>query len=174
MSRVTGIVAASIVALLAAALAFGSASDGERASQLGPPAPAVAVTALADGKELAFRDLIAADRPTLLWFWAPWCGVCNAEAAHIQQLAAEHGDELSVVAIGGRDNIRAGRAFRDQHELDAPNLVFDEPHTVWEAYGIPAQPAAVLLDQDGRERDRWYGPVTNDVLLERAREITTG
>lgn len=174
MSRVTGIVAASIVALLAAALAFGFASDEDRSSQLGPPAPAVTVTALADGKELAFRGLIAADRPTLLWFWAPWCGVCNAEASHIQQLAAEHGDKPAVVAIGGRDNIRAGRGFRDQHGLDAPILVFDEPLAVWQAYGIRAQPAAVLLDLDGRERDRWYGPVTNDILLERALEINRG
>lgn len=174
MKRVAGILAAAIVVLLAVAIALSSGSDDKRAAPPGPPPPPATVAALADGRDLALRDLVATDRPTLLWFWAPWCSVCNAEAANIQRLAAEHEDALAVVAIGGRDTIGAGREFRDRHGLDAPLMVFDESMAVWQAYGIPAQPAAVLLDRSGRERDRWYGPVANDVLLAGARELTTG
>ena len=56
------------------------------------------------GEPFELRQLASAPTPTLLWFWAPWCDVCNAEAPAIERMAASAGERLAVVAIGGRDD----------------------------------------------------------------------
>ena len=106
-----------------------------------------------------------------MWFWAPWCEIRNHEAAAIQRLAADARGELAVVAIGGRDDAANGPAFVARHKLHTPTVLFDEPMSAWNAYGIPAQPAAVLLDRSGRERGRWLGAFNTAEVLAAARAL---
>ncbi len=143
-----------LLAGIGIALAVTSAGDGEAP---GRPLPELAVARLDGSGEVAMSRLAAAETPTLLWFWAPWCEVCNHEAPAIERLAADARDELAVVAIGGRDDATNGPAFVERHDLRTPAIVFDERMAVWEAYAIPGQPAGVLLDRGGRERARWLG-----------------
>ena len=122
-----------------------------------------------DGRDpFALSRLASAPTPTLLWFWAPWCEVCNAEAPSIERMASRADTRLAVVAIGGRDEAANGPAFVERHRLRTPTMLFDEPMTVWSAYAIPGQPAAVLLDRDGIERRRWLGPFDPAVVLQAA------
>ena len=125
-----------------------------------------------DGEgEFALATLADADTPTLLWFWAPWCPVCNGEAPKIEQMAADARDDLAVIAIGGRDQAANGPAFVERHGLRSPMLLFDEPMAAWEAYRIPGQPVAVLLDRDGQEIRRWLGPFEPAEALTAARAL---
>ena len=78
--------------------------------------------------------------PTLLWFWAPWCEVCNHEAPAIERLAADARGELAVIAIGGRDQAANGPAFVARHRLRTPTVLFDEPMAAWQATASPASP----------------------------------
>ena len=50
-------------------------------------------------------------------------------------------------------------------------MFFDEPMKVWQAYRIPGQPGAVLLDRNGRERDRWLGAFDPAEVLAAARAL---
>jgi thiol-disulfide isomerase/thioredoxin len=125
-----------------------------------------------DGEgEFALASLAEAETPTLLWFWAPWCPVCNEEAPKIEQMAADSRDDVAVIAIGGRDQAANGPAFVERHNLRSPMLLFDEPMAAWEAYRIPGQPVAVLLDRDGREAQRWLGPLEPAEAVEAARAL---
>lgn len=108
-------------------------------------------------EEVSLATKLADDRPTLLWFWAPWCEVCNAEAETVAQMAAE-GEGYEVVGVGGRDSVAEGQAFVDRHGLDAMSVVYDEPELVWQDFAIGPQPAAVLIDENGKELGRWQGP----------------
>ena len=50
-------------------------------------------------------------------------------------------------------------------------MLFDEPMAAWNAYAIPGQPAAVLLDRSGRERGRWLGAFDTAEVLDAARAL---
>ena len=152
-----------LVAVVVAALALTArGGDGEPS-----PVPDLSLPRLDGGEAFALASLADAEKPTLLWFWAPWCSVCNGEAPKIEQLASD----LNVVAIGGRDDAANGPAFVERHGLRTPTVLFDESMTVWEHYGIPGQPGAVLLDTEGVERGRWHGAFDPQLALDAARDL---
>jgi peroxiredoxin len=165
---------AALILLAAVGLALVLTSSGGRATGGTDGArralPELAIARLDGDGQLALSQLAAAKTPTLLWFWAPWCSVCNGEAAEIQQLAAET-DAFNVVAIGGRDDLANAPAFVEQHGMTAPTMLFDETMQVWEHYRIPGQPGAILLDTDGVERGRWLGAFDTNLAVEAARTL---
>jgi thiol-disulfide isomerase/thioredoxin len=133
--------------------------------------PALTVTRIDGSGEVALAQAASAEMPTLLWFFAPWCPVCDGEAPKIQQLAEQARGKLEVVAIGGRDELANAPEFAARHGLATPTMLFDESMQVWEHYRIPGQPAAVLLDRTGRERQRWLGPFDPNLALEAAETL---
>ena len=160
MKRLIAPLVLVVVVVLALVLTAGGGNEPERV-------PDSSLPRLDGGEPFALASLAEAEEPTLLWFWAPWCTVCNGEAPKIERLASE----LDVVAIGGRDDAANGPAFVERHDLRTPAIVFDEPMAVWEAYAIPGQPAGVLLDREGRERARWLGAFDPAAVVAAARAL---
>lgn len=152
-----------LVVVVVAALALTSGGDDGEPTRV----PDMALPRLDGGEAFELAGLASAQEPTLLWFWAPWCEVCNGEAGEIEQLASS----LNVVAVGGRDDAANGPAFVEEHSLDTPTVLFDESMASWEHYAIPGQPAAILLDTEGRERGRWLGAFDTQLALDAAREL---
>ncbi len=48
-------------------------------------------------------EVIEADRPVLVDFWAPWCGPCRIVAPHLEELNNER-EDLRVVKLNVDDN----------------------------------------------------------------------
>jgi thioredoxin 1 len=48
-------------------------------------------------------EVLEADKPVLVDFWAPWCGPCRIVAPHLEELAAER-EDISVVKLNTDDN----------------------------------------------------------------------
>lgn len=40
-----------------------------------------------------------AERPTLAYFWAPWCGPCRLVSPSVEAVAESYGDRLKVVKL---------------------------------------------------------------------------
>ena len=158
------VVAAVVIALV---LTMGGGEEDTAGTAPDPAVPQISIPRLDGGDAYQLASLNEAKAPTLLWFWAPWCPVCNAEAPNIEALARD----LEVVAIGGRDEVANGPAFVSQHGLKTPTVLFDEAMTSWEHYRIVGQPGAVLLDRDGVERARWSGPMDNAEVLAAANAL---
>jgi hypothetical protein len=69
MTRRSRSLAVVVAALLAGC--GGTSDSGQPAAPRAIEIPDVTVRNVATGAEVALRDVVPADRPTLVWFWAP-------------------------------------------------------------------------------------------------------
>jgi thiol-disulfide isomerase/thioredoxin len=146
----------------------GPTSDGPDASASGPP-PFIAPTLT--GGELDTASF--AGRPTVLWFWAPWCTTCRAEAPNVTEVAAELGDEVDLYGVAGRGEAPAMEEFVDQTGTGALTHAIDDDGAIWSDYGVAAQPAFAFIDADG-EVDVVIGALGADNLRERMQDLAAG
>jgi thioredoxin 1 len=59
------------------------------------------ITAVSDSNFQA--EVIEADQPVLVDFWAPWCGPCRMVAPVLEEIAGER-DDLRIVKLNVDDN----------------------------------------------------------------------
>jgi thioredoxin 1 len=48
-------------------------------------------------------EVLEADKPVLVDFWAPWCGPCRIVQPHLEELAGER-DDLTIVKLNTDEN----------------------------------------------------------------------
>ncbi len=100
-----------------------------------------------DGK--AFEGTSLYGQPTIIWFWAPWCPVCKAEAPAIRDALDELPDGVQAIGIPGQSDAAAMRRFVADYGLGAMVQVVDADGSLWSNFSVSYQPATVLLDADG-------------------------
>jgi peroxiredoxin len=122
----------------------------------GGPAPAWDLPTL-DGQNLSLESLRG--KPTVLFFWAPWCGVCKADAHNIADVREAVGDDANVVPVAlSFQSIRDVRAFADENHLTDPIVLGDR--AMAEAYAIDSFPTVYILDSEGNVASHAVGYTT--------------
>jgi peroxiredoxin len=105
-----------------------------------------------------FDGATLAGKPTVLWFWAPWCPKCRAQASETAKVAAEYQGRVNVVGVAGLDKTSAMRDFVADHKLSGFPQLSDESGTVWKRFEVVEQSTYVLLDATGKTVDRGRFP----------------
>ncbi len=112
-------------------------------------APDFTVTTL-EGKTITKASL--AGKPTLLMFWASWCGTCQHELPNVKALYEQHKAKgLQAVAIGFQDEEAAIRGYVQAHQSTFVfPAAYDTGNWVAGLFRARGTPTFVLLDAQGR------------------------
>jgi peroxiredoxin len=150
-----------------AAAPTGSTSTSASAAGAVPPALAFTARTVSGGQ---FDGASLAGRPTVLWFWAPWCPTCAGQAKGVKATAEQLAGKVNVVGVGGLDDEPAMRRFITEWKLDGVPHLSDEAGVVWKKFAVTSQSTFVLLDSRGSVVHK--GVLKGDDLLGRAGALT--
>jgi thioredoxin 1 len=103
------------------------------------------ITVTADRFE---ADVLDADLPVLIDFWAPWCAPCRAVAPVLDQLAAEYDGRLRVAKVNVDEEASVAALFGVR---SIPTLVLVHDRSVLAA-AAGALSRAALVERLGLDR----------------------
>lgn len=66
------------------------------------------------------QDVLSSEKPVLVDFWATWCGPCRMVAPVLEEIAAEHGDKLTIAKLDIDENPATAR---DYQVMSIPTLI---------------------------------------------------
>jgi thioredoxin 1 len=87
------------------------------------------------------QDVLGADKPVLVDFWADWCAPCKAMVPDLEAVAAQYAGRVRVGKLNVEENDR---------------VPFE--------YGITAMPT-ILVFKGGKVAEQRVGLVSKDVLV---------
>lgn len=80
------------------------------------------------------QEVLKSDKPTLVDFWAPWCGPCQMMGPVIDELATEMGDKAKVGKINVDENQEMAAKFG---VMSIPSIkIFKDGKVVKEFVGV--------------------------------------
>jgi thiol-disulfide isomerase/thioredoxin len=139
--------------LVAAVLALASCGDpapGETAGdQPAATGPLLAFTATTlDGKPFDGTSLTG--KPTVLWFWAPWCPTCLGQAPGVREAVNKYADDVNIVGVAGLADLDAMPEFVRLAKVESMTHLADEAGEVWKRFEVTEQSVFVLINAAGQ------------------------
>jgi thiol-disulfide isomerase/thioredoxin len=123
-----------------------SVNRGERDERIGSRVPDVAIELLDGG---TFRPGDHRGKVVVIDFWATYCKACREGLVELAELAAQHPDELVVIAVSEDDDPSLLPAYLDTLEA-APTIGIDRDQNIAEtAFSVKRLPTQILVDRQG-------------------------
>jgi len=103
-------------------------------------------------------------RVVLLNLWATWCGPCRSEMPALAKLQEKLGsDNFEVVAVSmDRKGAATAGKFLLENNAAMLHLYLDPTATALDKLKAIGLPASILIDRQGREIGRMFGPAKWD------------
>ena len=86
------------------------------------------------------KDVLGADKPILVDFWAEWCGPCRMIAPSVEAVAEEYGEKAGFFKMNVDENMNVPQQF-----------------------GIRGIPTLIVF-KSGQEQERIVGAVTREAI----------
>jgi thiol-disulfide isomerase/thioredoxin len=109
-------------------------------------------------------------KPTIMWFWAPWCSVCRGEAPTISEVAGELDGSVDVVGVAALGSTEEMNTFVSDTGIGNISNLNDPDAEVWSVFGVASQPAFAFIGADG-SIDVVAGSLDKEEILERAANL---
>lgn len=150
----------AIQIVLGAVLFIGIGKYQSRNLITAQPAPMWSATDL-DGK--SHQSTSYQGKKTLMYMWAPWCGVCSMVSDNIVRISAWMPDvHVISMALAYKDEARV-REYADKHNL--PGDVIMGNTSIQRAFNVSAFPTIYVLDEQGHVEDAVVGYTSTFGLL---------
>lgn len=171
--RLTLVISCLTVALLIVSALYPHSSQGFSLWESG-------IGAGKEAKDFTLKDLNGSDvtlssfrgKVVLLNFWATWCPYCRKERVELNNLHEEYyGKDLVIISVAGDRSLVKVQGFIKKNPVDFI-VLSDSDGEVSESYGVRALPTNLLIDRDGRIRNKfsgyrkWTDPASSEVLLD--------
>ncbi len=103
----------------------------------------------AEGNEVKLSDYFG--KPTIVNFWASWCGPCQMEMPDFHEKYQELGDEVNFLMVNmtsGRETLENAKSFVEENEYTFP-VFFDTDTNAAMTYSVYSLPTTYFLDENG-------------------------
>jgi thiol-disulfide isomerase/thioredoxin len=110
-----------------------------------------------------FDGASLAGKPAVLWFWAPWCPSCQREAPTVAKVA-KASEGVTFVGVAAQDQLPAMKEFVAKFDMGGFTHIADLNASVWQRFGVTAQPAFAFIDKDGKAEVIIGSPTEEDIM----------
>ena len=165
-ARTAAVVVLVIAALVPAAFVLAGCGASAGASGGSGPAQALSGSTLTGG---TFDLAAVKGKPTVVNFFASWCGPCNQEAPEVVAFAKAHPD-VQVVGVATNDKPFDTQAFVNKYGLAYP-VVMDLNGSIGNAWGVSGIPTTFFIDKNGNVQDSIVGASTQAMFEDRLKSI---
>lgn len=124
-----------------------AASDAAAPAAVAVPAALQFTAATVSGGTVEGSSLLT--KPTVAWFWAPWCSICRVEAPNVAAAQAKFGDRVNFVGIAGRGPVEDMQRFVADTSVGGFEHVVDADGRVWSGFKVISQPSFAFIHPDG-------------------------
>jgi|GEM_PF-606385 len=164
----------SLVAAIGLLLLFSTISTtGVNATEHSKAAKKVAQVYAFKGTTLTDIKFIGnelAGKPTVIWFWAPWCTICRAGAPDIVALEKSFKGKVKVIGVAGLAPVADMKQFVADTKSSKITHLADTDGAIWLHFKVPAQPAFVFLNSKG-VLTRQIGALSKSDLFKMTRQL---
>ena len=119
-----------------------------------------------DGNPVKLSDFFG--KPTVVNFWASWCGPCKSEMPTFERAYQTYGEEVSFVMVDLIDGAWETQADAEEF-LSGQNytfpVYFDNTQYAAQAYGIYSIPATLFIRADGTVYTAYRGALSEQTLF---------
>ncbi len=155
------------IAIVAIAAAPAAAQDlGIAVGEKAPGGPLETLT----GQTVDLASYLGT-QPTVIEFWATWCGNCKQLEPTLRAAHAKYGKTVRfvTVAVSVNQSIERVKAWQNANKMPG-DLLYDRKGTVSGAYDVPATSYVVVADRTGKIVYTGVGGTQNiDAAIARAK-----
>lgn len=117
-------------------------------------------------EEVKLSDLKG--KPTVVNFWATWCGYCIVEMPHFDEAYNKYKDDINFMMVdltdGQRETVDAAKKFIKETGYTFP-VYYDTGYSAATAYGTYSIPMTVFVNKDGTISNVHKGAMDKQMLI---------
>ncbi|MFM1984626.1 MAG: thiol:disulfide interchange protein [Actinomycetota bacterium] len=112
---------------------------------------------------LAYKSTDVLKKPTVIWFWTPWCAICRNESKAVAALSTKYAGKVNFVGVGANGSVEEMKEFVGLQKTANITHLNDAKGKLWNRFGVVIQPTLVFVDKNGKIKTH-VGPSTTSYI----------
>jgi len=118
----------------------------------------------------SFQGKSLAGKPTVLWFWAPWCSVCRGESPDLVALSKSFKGKINLIGVAGLGPVNDMKGFIKDTKTGGFQHLADESGLIWSKFEIVSQPSFIFISKSGIT-ERIAGSLSKNELFSMTKDL---